>query len=344
MEASMNEFPGMVLTGTGLVSPTGTGKNDFFKYMRETTIPDEKTGRWAELQPGQLLKHLNIIEPKLKIARYMDPVSKNAIVAVRAAMSDAGIEESQIAEAPYDCGIVFGTTRGACVTREGLYESFASRQGKALSGTIFSHCGYNIAGAMAAIAFGIKGPNLTVAGRADLGISVLRRASQIMVSRRAHTVFAGFTECDGMLRRRNGPFGEMAYAFCLERKDRAAERGAPVLAEVSVEPANHACTRGETRIVCGLQSRDAPIDGSAAALTLSLPGMKAIGDRYASLIMVGLLSHDRSLKERFPAVAFTTKVGKTEAEVRLLFRRAGHQPESSSRSLENNLEPTDAHG
>jgi 3-oxoacyl-(acyl-carrier-protein) synthase len=313
----MNEFPGMVLTGTGLVSPTGTGKNDFFKFLREANLPNEETGRRVELEPGQLLQHLKIIEPKLKIARYMDPVSKNAIVAVRAAMSDAGIEESQIAEAPYEYGIVFGTTRGACVTREGLYKSFASRQGKTLSGTVFSHCGYNIAGAMAAIAFGIKGPNLTVAGRADLGISVLRRASQILVSRRAHTVFAGFTECDGMLRRRNGSFGEMADVFCLERKDKAAERGAAVLAEVSVEPANGACTRGENRIVCGLQSRDAPLDGSAAELALSLPGMKAIGDRYASLIMIGLLSHDRSLKERFPAVAFTTSAGKSRTEVRL---------------------------
>ncbi len=315
----MNKFPGMVLTGVGLVSAAGTEKSDFFSYLRETSLPNDKRGCGAELKPGQLLKVLNITEPKLKIARYMDPVSKNAIVALGAAVTDAGMEPSQIADAPYDYGIVFGTTRGAVATREALYESLASRERKTVSGTIFSHCGYNIAAAMAAVAFGIKGPNLTVAGRADLAIAVLNRARQLMVSRRAHTVFAGVTECDGMLRRRNGPFGEWAYALCLERKDKAAGRGAAVLAEVSLEPARGAFARGERGIICGLKSRNAPLSRSAKTLALPLPGMKAIGDRYASLVVLGLLSHDRSLKERFPAVAFTTLAGKIPTEVRVVY-------------------------
>ncbi len=315
----MKKFPGIVLTGTGLVSPAGTAKDDFFRYLRETRVPDRQTGRWEEWEPGQLLKHLDITEPKLKMARYMDPVSRNAIVALRGAMTDAGIEESRIAEGPFEYGIVFGTTRGACVSREGLYESLASRQGKALSGTIFSHCGYNIAGAMAAIAFGIKGPNLTIATSADLGVAVLSRARQLMVSRRAHTVFLGFAECDGARTRRNGTFGEWAYAMCLESKDRAAERGAAVLAEVSVERIDGDGSRGETGTVRGLRFRDAPLDSGAEALDLPLPGMKAIGERFASLILVGLLSHDKSLQERFPAVAFCTSVGKTPTEVRLLY-------------------------
>jgi hypothetical protein len=319
MEVKMKKFPGMVLTGVGLVSAAGAEKSDLFSYVRETSLPEDKAGHGAELEPGQLLKVLNITEPKLKIARYMDPVSKNAVVALGAAVTDAGMEPSQIADAPYDYGIVFGTTRGACATREALYESLVSREGKTLSGTIFSHCGYNIAAAMAAVAFGIKGPNLTIAGRADLGIAVLNRARQLMVSQRAHTVFAGFTECDGLLRRRNGPRGEWAYVLALERKDRATERGAVVLAEVSVEPAHRAYARGERGIVCGLNSRTAPVDRSAKTLALPLPGMKTIGNRYASLIMLGLLSHDQSLKERFPAVTFTTSAGKNPTEVRVIY-------------------------
>jgi len=35
--------------------------------------------------------------------------------------------------------------------------------------------------------------------------------------------------------------------------------------------------------------------------------------------LVGLLSRDKSLQERFPAVAFCTSVGKTPTEVRLLY-------------------------
>jgi len=179
---------------------------------------------------------------------------------------------------------------------------------------------------MAAVAFGVKGPNLTIAGRVDLGITILNRARQLMVSRRVHTVFAGFTECDGMLRRRNGPFGEWAYALSLERKDRAAGRGAAVLAEVSVEPARGAFARGERGIICGLKSRDAPLNRSAKTLALPLPGMKAIGDRYASLIVLGLLSQDRSLKERFPAVAFTTLAGNNPTEVRVIYGGEENKP------------------
>jgi len=319
MEVNMNKFSGMVLTGVGLVSAAGTEKSDLFSFLRETSLPDDNAGHGAALEPGQLLKVLNITEPKLKIARYMDPVSKNAIVALGAAVTDAGMEPSQIGDAPYDYGIVFGTSRGACATREALYQSLVSRDGKALSGTIFAHCGYNIAAAMAAVAFGIKGPNLTIAGRADLGIAVLNPARQLMVSRRAHTVFAGFTECDGQLRKRNCPFGEGAYVLALERKDRAAERGATVLAEVSVEPAHRASARGERGIVRGLNSRIAPVDRKAKTLALPLPGMKTIGNRYASLIMLGLLSHDQSLKEHFPAVTFTTSAGKNPAEVRVIY-------------------------
>jgi 3-oxoacyl-(acyl-carrier-protein) synthase len=322
----MNEFSGMVLTGVGLVSPAGTAKGGFFSYLRDTAPAEEETARWSELQPGQLLRHLNVAEPKLRIARYLDPVSRNAMVAVREAMTDAGIEESRIADDPFQYGIVFGTTRGACLSREGLYDSFASRQGKMVSGTIFSHCGHNIAGAMAAIAFGVKGPNLTVAGRGDLGVSVLGRARQLLVSRRAHTVFAGFTECDGARRRSNGSFAELAYVLCLERKDRAAERGAAVLAEVRLEPVDVAAPRSENDIVCGLPSWDAPLDTGAEALALSLPGMKAVGDRYASLLRVGLLAHDPTLKAQFPAVAFSTLVGKTPMEVRLLYGAEENQP------------------
>ena len=303
----------MVLTGTGLVSPAGTGVDDLFRCLRE------QKDRQAELDPGQLLKHLNLREPKLKIARYTVPASKNAVVAIGAAMTDSRLDASQIAVDPYGHGIVLGTTRGACLTRENLYDSFASRRGKALSGTIFSHCGYNIAGAMAAVAYGIRGPNLTVAGRPDLGIAILRRVRQIMVSRRAHTVFAGFTECNGTLRRADGLFGEWAYALCLERKDRAVERGATLLAEVFVEPVDAAAPQNENDVLCGSTSCHSPLKGNGPAIALDWPSRRIFCDRYASLILIGLLSHDRSLRKRFAAIAFTTYAGKSPIKVQVQY-------------------------
>jgi 3-oxoacyl-(acyl-carrier-protein) synthase len=110
----MNIYPEIAITGIGLISPLGTDQEGFFKYLRDAGKPTEEM---AGAVPGQLIKRLKIVDPKLKVARYMDPASKNAIVAMGMATADAGISTANIAEDPYGYAIVLGTTRGACVTR-----------------------------------------------------------------------------------------------------------------------------------------------------------------------------------------------------------------------------------
>jgi hypothetical protein len=318
----MKQFPAMVLSGVGLVSPAGTEKDDFFKYLTEGSLPDGRIADSEESEPGRLLTILNVIEPKLKMVRYLDPVSKNAIVALSGALRDAGIDERQISAAPHDYGIVLGTTRGPCLTREGLYDSFASRQGKAVSATLFSHCGYNIAGAMMAIAYGIQGPNVTVAARGDLGLAVLRRARQFLMSNRAHTVFAGFTECHGKFRRGSGPFGEFAYLLCLERKDRAVERGTSGLTEVNLLDVAGDTSGDPFEVVNDLGTRYDSFLDRTATLSRSLPGLQSFGDPYRSLFMIGLLSHEGGLGKR--RHAFVAGAGRAGAKVELVHIKGEH--------------------
>jgi hypothetical protein len=156
----------------------------------------------------------------------MDPASRNAIVALEAAMADAAITPEQVAADPYGFAVVLGTTRGPATTRKKAYEQLRAREGKMLSSTLFSNCGYNIAAAMAAMAHGIKGPNLTVAARCNLSIQLFRRAWQLLVARRVHTVFTGFSEC--LLQKDESPPHprEWACIFVLERAERARQRGA----------------------------------------------------------------------------------------------------------------------
>jgi hypothetical protein len=156
-------------------------------------------------------------------------------------MADAGIAPDAVAQDPYGFGIVLAATRGPGTTREKAYEQFRAREGKLLSSTLFSNFGYNIAAATAAMAHGIRGPNLTVAGRANLSIHLFRRARQLLATRRVHTVFAGFSEC---LPREDGgqPYllGEWACIFSLERADRARGRGVTgnfAVAEAELSPA-----------------------------------------------------------------------------------------------------------
>lgn len=311
----MNNHPEISLTGVGLISPLGTATDEFFSYLRDDGVPSGKMEQMAGIEPGQLIRQLNISDPKLKVSRYMDPVSKNAIVAMGNVTADAGISGEEIAADPCGYGIVLGATRGACVTREGLYDGLAAREGRLASGTLFSHCGYNIAGAMTAIAYGIKGPNITIAGRDDPGLSVLRRARQFLAAGRAHTVFAGFTRCDGVKRRGSAPFAEGAFILCLERKERALQRGARILAEVSEDEG----TSGDRGTVYGFPGGDRHLSEGSAALRLPLPGMAALGEGFSTLLLLGLLAHDREIRGRFKASAFAAGTAAAGAVVRLSY-------------------------
>lgn len=321
----MHPFPGMVLSGVGLVAPGGTDTTAFFQALQqpapETAPPEDPAPR----RPGHPDRRVGMDEPRLKMARYMDPVSRNAIVAMRGALRESGIEEHRIAAAPHQYGVVLGTTRGPCVTREGLYASLTSRQGKMVSATLFSHCGYNIAGAMTAIAFGFKGPNLTLAARGDLGLVVLRRALGLLAGDRAHTVFAGVSECDGAARPTGIPFGEFAYWLCLERKDTARKRGATLLAEVDMEdravPQRHPLPREEraAATVQGFETTDGTAAPSVRKLTFPLPGLPAGADRYLTLFLVGLLACDPGIRDRFSAVTCAAGTGPVATRIRLAF-------------------------
>jgi 3-oxoacyl-(acyl-carrier-protein) synthase len=268
---NMTSHDTIVMTGIGLVSPLGTAKEAFFKYVGDGEPRGARPEQPGGPEPGGLLKHLGITDPRLKVARYLDPVSKNAIIAMREALVDAGLTAEAVAADPCGFGILLGTSRGACVTREGLYGSLQSRQGRMVSATLFSHCGYNIAGAMTAIAYGMKGPNVTIAGQGDLGLTLLRRARRFLLSGRAHTLFAGFSECGDPLKKGGRSFDEAACFFCLETKNHAAGRGAVILAEIG----------------------DLPDAGPREEAVSTLDGLQALGDRYASLIALGASCRER---------------------------------------------------
>jgi hypothetical protein len=221
----------VVLTGVGAVSPWG-GKDAFFRAF----LPGSETKPAAVSAPpgGGATDAPGIESAKLRTVRYMDPAAKNAIAAIEEAMVDAGIAAGDVAQDPYGYGIVLAASRGPLATREKAYEQLRARQGKLLSGTLFSNVGYNIAAAMAAMAHGIKGPNLTVAARSNLSLQLFRRARQLLKLAGVHTVFAGFSESQA----EPAFLWPWACAFCLERPERARQRragGAVALAEI--EPA-----------------------------------------------------------------------------------------------------------
>ena len=319
---AMSADANMVLTGVGVVSRTGLGRARFFEAVLDPLHGNRAQDDGEGPPPGQLLAHLDIKEPRLKMTRYMDPVSRNGIVALREAMTDAGLNERDVAASPHQYAIVFGAHRGACTTRKAFRESLAARNGTLASGTLFSHCGHNIAAALAATAFGIKGPNLTIAGRGERGGALLRVARALLRGRAAHTAFVGFTECEEAPQPSKEGLGEMAYVLCLERQDRAAERGAATLAEVELHDAPAESAPPAENAVFIRASRNGPLEG-AEPLSSALANVCALTRRYRSLIQLGALAHDRSVAARFPEVAFRTATGRLQTEIRMRCAREG---------------------
>ena len=125
---------------------------------------------------GALSKAYGASDGRLKVARWLDPVAENAILAVGRAIREAALSDEQISVDPYRCGVVCGTQYGPIEARRQLHDSLIKRKGRSVSATFFSHCGYNMAAAMTAVAFGLKGPNLTVSARPNIDLHARRQA------------------------------------------------------------------------------------------------------------------------------------------------------------------------
>jgi hypothetical protein len=297
------------LTGIGLLSPRG-GKESFFRAWGEGAgTPCPNAGN-AALPAGGLTELLGINSPKLQIARYLDPLAKNAIVALEEAMGDAGIAPEAVAQDPYGFGILVAATCGPGATRAKAYEQLRARQGKLLSSTLFSNFGYNVAAATAAMAHGIKGPNLTVAGRSNLSLLLLRRARQLLATGRCHTVFTGFSESlvNGKGARR---VPEWSCVFCLERAERARQRGTGagvVLTEIELESSELAQPRNCAPAFRLPRAIPRPLSlavlAGAETIDLDLGDPLGIGPEYLPLLQAGRIKATERLREETGYIAF----------------------------------------
>ena len=145
--------------------------------------------------------------------RYLDPVAERAARALEAA--GAGGEPDPpdpSGESALRSGILMVTRLGPTSTREQLYKSFAERQGKGVSATLFSNCGYNIAAAVMAKVRGIRGPSLTFAATPGWGARVLRVADGLF-ARAADTLYLSYAD------------GNAAIVLRAEPWERISQRG-----------------------------------------------------------------------------------------------------------------------
>lgn len=181
------------IQGAGIVSPYGINNSvavsAFFDSPKETHLPLDDS-----ISQIQIRHYLSEYQREIPDVRYMDAVAKKGIIAARGSIDSAKISGEDIKNDPYRYGILLATKRGPAISRRKLYESLTSRQGKSVSATVFSNCGYNIAASLIAGFFGLKGVNLTLSGSPNLALSLLQRAATFLYTKRLDTVFVGFSD------------------------------------------------------------------------------------------------------------------------------------------------------
>jgi hypothetical protein len=127
--------------------------------------------------------------------RYLDPVVERGVRAIEAASAEG---EPTAPESDPDralrTGILMVTRLGPSSTREQLYKSLSERQGKGVSATLFSSCGFNIAAAVMAKVRGIRGVSLTFAATPAWAACVLRFADGLIVRRSVDRLFLSYAD------------------------------------------------------------------------------------------------------------------------------------------------------
>lgn len=199
---------------------TGLGMTGVGVASGRTAVGTEALRAALDWQPTAPVGSTDAEEVSKRIAafkrsaglRYVDPVAERGIRALYGAARHAELSPDWIQKRAERIAILMATRTGPSATREQLYKSLESREGKSVSATVFSNCGYNITSSVMAQSLGVRGAVLMIAASQDWGASLLGLASRMLRRNRADLVFAGYAD------------DQYATVLCIEPWERAMER------------------------------------------------------------------------------------------------------------------------
>ncbi len=253
----------VVVTGLGVVSPIGAGKEAFWKSLIAGISGVSTISLFdASAYPTQIaaeVKDFNptdFIEPKE--SRRMDRFSQFAVVAAGMALKDAGLSKESID--PDRAGVVIGSGIGGLATLEEQHKLLLNQGPRRVSPFLIPMMICNMAAGHVSIFYGLKGPNTCVvtacaSGTHSIGdaFELIRRGSaDVCVAGGAEAAvtplsLAGFAAMKALSSRNSEPakasrpfdstrdgfvIGEGAGIVILENLDSALARGAHIYAEV----------------------------------------------------------------------------------------------------------------
>lgn len=251
----------VVVTGIGLVTPLGIGRDDFFQRLlagesAAAPIASFDASRFPSKRAAEVrgFSPTDFISPRN--ARRMDRLSQMAAASARMALDDAGIA---VDPGNRDrIGIILGTAFGSTEVATGFAGTLFTEGPRFVSPLQVPNTVMNAPAGHAAIELGVRGVNSTVNHREASAETAIAFAASDIRKGRADAVLTGGVEIvsefffemlhyfkalspdDGGPEAarpfdadRNGPVvGEGAGVLCLESLESAEARGATILGEV----------------------------------------------------------------------------------------------------------------
>jgi 3-oxoacyl-[acyl-carrier-protein] synthase II len=245
----------IVITGIGIISACGIGKEAFWKSCLEgrtgivalqsfdtSGYPSHLGAEARDFNPKDFM-------PSLKYRR-MSRVSRLAVAASIEAIKDAALAVSP--QSAPSIGVVLGTGYGSTAQTDEFFVGMLKDGPEGANPSLFPDTVPNAPASQISIYHGLQGPNTTFSHNEVSGEQALAYAFRLLQEGRAQAVLAGSVDElsfvlfhsfsalralspkdrreEGMRpfdRRRNGRvLGEGAAVFVLEKESRAGERGA----------------------------------------------------------------------------------------------------------------------
>ncbi|WP_199434091.1 beta-ketoacyl synthase N-terminal-like domain-containing protein [Qaidamihabitans albus] len=179
----------VAITGAGVLSAAGRAPAELAAALSGTATPECDPGEPGLGVPG--------FDTRAELGRkgtsFFDRRTALAVVACRAALEDAGID---LATADRKrVGIVLGTSAGSVKSSvEYAVETFTQDRPHMVNPGLFPTTVMNCAAGQAAIWFGLRGVNATLAGGPLALVSVLRYGANLLSTGQADVLLAGVVD------------------------------------------------------------------------------------------------------------------------------------------------------
>ncbi|HZT13176.1 MAG TPA: beta-ketoacyl-[acyl-carrier-protein] synthase family protein [Candidatus Baltobacteraceae bacterium] len=258
----MNARPRVAITGIGVVTPLGIGKDAFWSSLLDGTVAVDTIERFdASEFPSQIAAEIRDFDPSAYMNRrrlqWTDRFSQLAVVAAKLACEDAALTFSD----PAAAGVYTGSALGGLAFAEEQIGVFHREGLRAVRPLLTISVFGGAAASNVAIEFGLNGPAISNANSCAAGAIAIGQALEALRSGLVNVALAGgveaplapltfgaFTVARAMSTRNGDPksasrpfdrdrdgfvMAEGAGFLVLERYDDAVRRGARVYAEIA---------------------------------------------------------------------------------------------------------------